>query len=432
MLQKYSPQEQVPFEDGGQLFTPAFFLDILKRRWLFFLVPFALVAALGTVAVMLVPAIYQAEGKILIESQQIPTDLVRPTVSTLANERIQVIEQRIMTRDNLLAIANKFQLYSGRQQGFSASEMVDFIRDRTEIKPLPLKLPQRNGNVTIAFTVGFEHEQPATAMRVATEFVTMILAEDVRVRTNFAAETTRFLDREVRRLDGELNKVETKLAELKRKQAQAPQNPNELQVQALRAELLQKSATYSPSHPDMKIIKQKLEALEKTLAEPKQILTEVDDLERQQSALQKNLEGTSQKLAAARLGESLERGQQSQRLEIIEQPTLPQKPVRPKRTKWLALVFMLGLMSGGGTVFMLEALQNPIRQRADILKIADSHLIVTIPYITTNAELARRKRRIILGIALTLIAIAAAVSIALYFLPPVDILFDKLMTRLNF
>jgi hypothetical protein len=36
-----------------------------------------------------------------VTTQQIPTELVRPTVTTLANERIQVIQQRVLTRDNL-------------------------------------------------------------------------------------------------------------------------------------------------------------------------------------------------------------------------------------------------------------------------------------------------------------------------------------------
>ena len=57
---------------------------------------------------MLWPPTYLSEGKILVESQQIPVDLVKPTVTTASKERIQVIEQRVMTRDNLLAILDKY------------------------------------------------------------------------------------------------------------------------------------------------------------------------------------------------------------------------------------------------------------------------------------------------------------------------------------
>ena len=64
---------------------------------------------------MLWPPTYLSEGKILVQSQQIPTELVRPTVTNAAQERIQVIEQRTMTRENLLAIIDKFQLFPDKR-----------------------------------------------------------------------------------------------------------------------------------------------------------------------------------------------------------------------------------------------------------------------------------------------------------------------------
>jgi uncharacterized protein involved in exopolysaccharide biosynthesis len=442
MLQKYSVQEQAPQEQGTPFLSPAVILDIFKRRFFYFLIPFVLVFAAGAAVVMLIPAVYSAEGKILVESQQIPSDLVKPTVSALANERIQVISQRILTRDNLLSIANKYQLFSGRRKRMTGTEMVDWMRENTKIKPVDLKttqLRQNPNSTTLAFTVGFEHEVPATALRVASEFVTMILSEDVRVRTNFASETTKFLEREVRRLEVELANVEAKMAEIKRGQIM-PTTPSaatsgDQQLTNLRAELITKAATYSESHPEMKAIKQKIAALEKVMGtKEKEVQAEADGLEgleRRQSALEKNLESTGQKLTAARLGESLERGQQSERLEVIEQPTLPQKPVRPNRPKFLALVFVLSAMAGGGLVFMLEALQNTIYRTTDLFRIADSHLIVAIPYISTEAEIQRRRTRLILAIGIGLLVLIVATIIALFFLPPLDLLFNGVLAAVG-
>src|SRR5262249_14995592 len=164
-----------------------FIFDVIKRRILYFLVPFLTILAIGTIVTFAWPAKYLAQGKILISSQEIPTDLVKPTVSTLSNERIQYIQQRVMTRDNLLGLAKKFNLTMGWQGLVSGSEIVDFIRDRTQIRPFEVTL-QGERRQAIAFTVGFEYEQPQVATRVANELVTMILGEDVRTRTNFAAE----------------------------------------------------------------------------------------------------------------------------------------------------------------------------------------------------------------------------------------------------
>ena len=214
MLERQSYQEHRMEEDIGQVLSPSYFYEILKRRALFFLIPFLFILAIGSVITAVWPAIYLSQGTILVQSQEIPSDLVRPTVGALANDRIQVIEQRIMTRDNLVAIAKKFQLSPGWQERVSGTEIVDFIRKRAIIKPAELKL-QGQRKDAIAYTVGFQYERPQVAAKVANELVTMILDEDVRSRTGFAAETTKFLAQEVKRLENQLSLNDAQISELK-------------------------------------------------------------------------------------------------------------------------------------------------------------------------------------------------------------------------
>jgi len=76
------------------------YLSILKRRWVQMLVVFLLVLLAAIATAVLLPPTYQSTGTILVESQQIPPDLVKATVTGFADERIAVIKQRVMTRDN--------------------------------------------------------------------------------------------------------------------------------------------------------------------------------------------------------------------------------------------------------------------------------------------------------------------------------------------
>ncbi len=212
MLQRQTfAKSSVEVEDG-EGFSLSHIFDVVKRRILYFVIPFLTILAIGTLITFAWPAKYLSQGKILISSQEIPTDLVKPTVSTLSNERISYIQQRTMTRDNLLALSKKFNLNMGWQGLVSGSEIVDFIRERTVIKPVEATL---NGErkQAIAFSVGFEYENPQIATRVANELVTMILNEDVRTRTNFASETTKFLEKEVKRLEDQLGSVNNEIAE---------------------------------------------------------------------------------------------------------------------------------------------------------------------------------------------------------------------------
>lgn len=432
MYQRHKFPGSAAGPDSDVPLNPLELFAIVKRRWRYFIIPAILISVPGAIAVAVWPANYFAAGKILVESQQIPTDLVRPTVAALAGERIQAIQQRIMTRDNLLAIAKKYDIVSGWRARLSGTELVDFMRDRIEIKPLDLLVPVRQSRAqTIAFSVGFNYENAGVATRVANELVTMILNEDVRTRTNFASETTRFLERETRKIEADLNTVEIKIVEIRRRDMLGlPRKdipPGQAQLAALKAEYAQKVAIYAESHPDVRSLKTRIAALEKSLGPVAQEADAsgpevgLDVLERQREVLQAELEKANLKLSAARQGESLERSQQSERLEVIEQPSVPQKPVSPNRPKLLVLVIGLALAAGAGLVVVMEMFDSTIRRKADLVQLIDADLLVSIPYITTDAELAWQRRRNKIVMASLALALLVAIGVALVVLPLDDI-----------
>ena len=272
MLQSQTISE-LQDDDLGLSLSPSAVKSIIKRRALYFIIPFLFIAAVGAFGVLAWPANYISEGKILVQSPEIPADLVRPTVVSFANERVQVLEQRVMTRDNLVALANKFHLDAGWRSRFSGTEIVDFIRQRTLIKPVEVTIAGGRRQA-IAFDLGFTYENPQIAMQVANELLTMFLREDARTRTSSATETTRFIQANVNRLEAQLSALDAQIAEAKYKlQQQQQQDPTdssdaaelgrEKALSILRQQLLIKSATYSADHPDIKQLKQRIAALEK-------------------------------------------------------------------------------------------------------------------------------------------------------------------------
>src|SRR5467141_3048356 len=248
MLQKLDIEPASLDSDLGYLLQPAYYLGLLKRRWPYFLVPFASVLLIGIAVTYLWPASYFSEGKILVQSQQIPTELVRPTVTSAAQERIQVIEQRTMTRDNLLAIIDKFQLFPEKRTLLSVTELVALIKKQTKIAPVDAQLDFRQRsreNPTIVFAVGFEYSDPVIASRVANELMTRILNEDLRDRTSRATDTTKFLAREVQKLVADNAALDAKIAQLRLTQGKPASGnvdqPSTVLAQ-LKAELVQKGA----------------------------------------------------------------------------------------------------------------------------------------------------------------------------------------------
>jgi uncharacterized protein involved in exopolysaccharide biosynthesis len=444
MLQKLNSEPELAESDLSYLLQPAYYLGLLKRRWPFFLVPFLSVLLIGAGVTYLWPATYFSEGKILVQSQQIPTELVRPTVTSAAQERIQVIEQRTMTRDNLLAIAEKFKLYPEQRTLMSPTQLVELMKKSIKIEPVAQALAFTRGtsqNPTVIFTVGFEYNDPQNAARVANELVTRILDLDLRDRTSRATDTTKFLAREVQRLQSESSVIDAKLAQAKlspaRTSSRNTADQTASQLAQLRAQLAEKSAIYSDRNFQIQALKRQIQALEKiapqsaTAAEDGNRTAatvqnpDVDALETQQKSIQANLEAATQKLAAARLGETLERDQQSEKLEVIDQPTQPQEPIRPNRPKIAAIVAVLALMLGGGLALGAELLDRAIRRSSDLYSVVDSQLVISVPYIYTRSELKRRKNRVWVVLATVLVVLVGGAAVVYWLLPPLDLIIAK-------
>jgi len=439
MLQKLDSEPEFPHADLGYLLQPAYYLGLLRRRLPYFLVPFVSVLVVGGAGVYLWPATYFSEGKILVQSQQIPTELVRPTVTSAAQERIQVIEQRTTTRDNLLAIVDKFKLFPERRALMSPTQLVELMKKSIKIEPVaqPLAFSRGNSqNPTVVFTVGFEYSDPQNAARVANELVTRILDLDLRDRTGRATDTTKFLAREVQRLQAESNAIDAKLAQTRlspvRSSSRTSPDPVAAQLAQLRAELAQKSAIYSDRNFQIQSLKRQIAAMEKvapaaspTNAAESAPSADLDTLETQQKSIQANLEVATQKLTAARLGETLERDQQSEKLEVIDQPTQPQEPISPNRPKIAGIIAVLALMLGGGIAVVAEFFDRAIRRSSDLYNVLDSELVMSVPYIYTQSELRNRKKTFWLVLATVVIVLASGAAAAYWFLPPLDLIIAK-------
>ncbi len=214
---------------------------IAKRRKFLFVIPFVLLMAVTVVIALVLPAVYRSEGVILVESQQIPSDLIRSTVTSYAEERIQVIKQRVMTRDNLLEIAKKYKTMGVKGKSALVTEIVEDIESRISIELVNVgggKNRGRKGTQTLAFKVAFEHEIPPVAQQVSNALVTLFLDENLKARTERATETTDFITKEADKLKAEIEAIEDQIAEYKEQNKDSLPEHLDLNMKALeRAQL---------------------------------------------------------------------------------------------------------------------------------------------------------------------------------------------------
>jgi protein tyrosine kinase modulator len=196
-----------------------YYILLIRRRLIYILVPFVIVLAAFTAIALVLPPVYRSTGTILVEAQQIPDSLVRATTpaSSSAGERVGVIIQRVMTRANILRIAEKFKLFQVEGGPANEAQVVDSMHKAVTVEPVTDEvdgLRSRSGS-TMAFTVSFDHKDPGTAVAVAKELVSLFLRENVRSRTIRAAEATNFLRQESGKLKSQVSGIENQIAQFK-------------------------------------------------------------------------------------------------------------------------------------------------------------------------------------------------------------------------
>lgn len=190
-----------------------FYFSLFLRRLHWFAVIVAIGTAIGLTLASVLPPVYVATARLLVEAEQIPDDLAASTVQTQTTEQLQIIQQRILTREKLLELANRLQVYApvpGRPaQVLTADDIVADMRARTGITISGGVSEVRRPSMPVqveATIVSVSFEAPTAEMSalVTNEIVTSMLNENVAIRTGVAGQTLEFFTQEVARLGQEL------------------------------------------------------------------------------------------------------------------------------------------------------------------------------------------------------------------------------------
>ena len=119
---------------------------IVSRRKKGFWAVFMVIFLAGVITAIALPPIYKSEAIIQVEEQKIPEGFVQSTISDYMEERIAKINQKVLHRDNLLKIADNFNLYSDSKNKISNNEIVKKMKQAIILEPIVSDLqPQING-----------------------------------------------------------------------------------------------------------------------------------------------------------------------------------------------------------------------------------------------------------------------------------------------
>ena len=99
-------------------------LGIVRRRKLAMSLVALVIMLAGVALAFLLPPSYRSTATILIEEQEIPSDIVRSAISSYADQRIETIKQQVMTRSTLWKIIEQYGLYTNLRENSSTEEVL--------------------------------------------------------------------------------------------------------------------------------------------------------------------------------------------------------------------------------------------------------------------------------------------------------------------
>jgi uncharacterized protein involved in exopolysaccharide biosynthesis len=191
-----------------------------RLRWTFCVVSGFLIAVTVVVAMMWPPT-YRTGATILIEQQEIPQDLVRSAITSFADQRVQVISQRVMTTQNLMSLIERYNLYPDIRASKPREVLLQKMRNDIALKMISADvIDPRSGRptqATIAFTVTYQNHSPDLTLKVANELTTLYLNENLTSRTQMAEQTTAFFSEEATAQQARIDELDKKLSEFKQK-----------------------------------------------------------------------------------------------------------------------------------------------------------------------------------------------------------------------
>jgi uncharacterized protein involved in exopolysaccharide biosynthesis len=189
----------------------SFYWKLFWRRFPVMAVFVLVCSGLGVITAMKTPETWATTARLLVEAPQI-TQV--ESIEVDAVEQLEIIEQKLLTRANLVDIANRFDVFENIRS-MEPDTVVERMRSATRIRR------SAGRNKATLMTISFEGRSGKVAADVVNEYTTLVLEENAESRNAIAENTLQFFEREAENLARDLDRQSTEIAVFKSENANA-------------------------------------------------------------------------------------------------------------------------------------------------------------------------------------------------------------------
>jgi protein tyrosine kinase modulator len=414
----------------GKKYTPADVVPIVSRyRW-FIIVPTLALAAAAGVGSRFLPDKYRSETIVLVVPPRLPDPSVSSSPRT--EERVQAIREQMLSRSRLEGIITELDISPQERAANRTNVVVDQMRENISMRAV-----REN-----AFSVSFVASDPTVAQRVTERLVGLFDEQTTRAPEGLAADT-QALEADLEAARERLSEQENKVEDYRRRfAAELPEQVgSNLQVirnaqrqirnleqsligyqdrrKAVEGQLADTGTNASapaaeaqvPGSPATSGATQQLEAIDSliadNLAEQQRLrgtvawfrakveaapsrATDLQAMTRDYEVLQEHYQDLVKKVEASQTAVTPERPQRDEELQVLDPPTIPDRPFTPNRPLITATGAASGFVLGFALVFLLELRDRTLRSPADVL------VSCGVPVVATLTTIRPPRRRALL------------------------------------
>lgn len=398
----------------GQIQSLNEFLGLLIRRRLVI----AAVTVLGMVLSLLYalsrPVVYEAAAVIQVQGPTV-SDAGNPATSASA-QRLQTIQQQLTTRENLLAMIDRHDLYTDLP--LSNDEKVHLLRISVRFQTVAAAAAVTYGSAppVSALIIFAQVDDAAKAARVANDFAQSMLDAGAQTQSGRAQEALTFFVEEERRVAADLAALESEVATYKNDNGDALPALRDMrreEVVGIEADLRgiegnlaaltsERDAVQAPGRALRETDRRQVETLNGqiatltaqraalaaqrerlviAMARMPEVERALAGYERRLDQLRAQYDQVTRRLAEADTAAKLEERQQSERFALLERAVIPELPISGGRRKLAMAGAVASLLFGIGVAFALDLLHPVVRTAAQMERELGLRPVVSIPEI---------------------------------------------------
>lgn len=387
-------------------------IKMMMRRRLPLIV---LVALLGCAAsvyfAMQQPKVYEAIAVVQIEDAKI---IDTRTGRTDAAQRLQLIEQRMMARNNVVEIIEDYDLFPDEE---SMGVKVAFFREAAQIKQIRASADPwaPNNNPTgLTIVVGLADAQQSAD--VANELLARIVdqgrsrqEEDTEQAIAFFAGEEARLSREIEVLDQQISEFKqvhaeslpsaltsqrARLTTLRQTELEIERDIVELQTNTRRQREGVVETQIAQLREQERLVQQRIAEVEAAILAAPEVEQELNALNRQLGQLQEQLTVVTTRKVEAETQRTLQQQQQTERFEVLETALVPEYPVSRSRKKTAIMGGVASIVLAFGLAMVLEMTNPVIRNSSQLERALGIQTVISVPVVQTHGE--RRLRRFLI------------------------------------